>query len=85
MNTTVSLAIRVFVAGVLESEEKVHASEKALHDLLPRLAEKHRLICQGRPYMIEIEFLDEPELEHRFFRIGTDPTLMVMPVRIEVA
>ena len=30
-------------------------------------------------FMVELEFLDDPDPERRFFRFGTDPTCMVLP------
>lgn len=31
-------------------------------------------------YVIEIEFLDVPDWKYRFFRFGTDPTMMTHPI-----
>ena len=35
--------------------------------------------------MIEIEFLDDPEGQHEFFRIGVDPSGMMAPMEVDLA
>lgn len=77
--------VRVYVDGVLHSEEPVGATERGLSALLPSLAEKHARLCALRPTMIEIEFLDEPDVNQRFFRIGTDARGMVRPMQVGLA
>lgn len=48
------------------------------------LATRHaRRMLNYERHMIEIEFLDEPNPLERFFRFGTDPSGMVMPVEIK--
>jgi hypothetical protein len=32
--------------------------------------------------MVELEFLDEPNPHHRYFRFGTNPAGMVLPIAI---
>ncbi len=78
------LAIRVFVEGQLTSEQAISDSEEGIKALLPKLAGDHARQSAERPTLIEIEFLDEPDQQQRFFRIGTDPKGMVQPIRIEV-
>lgn len=34
-------------------------------------------------FMVEIEFLDEPNEKERFFRFGTDPRAMVNPLAMD--
>lgn len=46
------------------------------------IAEQHAKTLAQTPGLIEIEFLDETDINQRFFRIGTDPRWMVNPVRI---
>ena len=54
--------------------------------LLPDLAVKQgKALAQHDLHMIEIEFLDEPNREQAFFRIGTDPRGMVRPVGVDLA
>jgi len=82
---TVWLAIRVYVDGALESEKQLSATPAELEELLPKLAEEHARVAAERPTMIEIEFLDEPDVNQRFFRMGTDPRCMVMPLALDVS
>ena len=67
--------IRGFLNGTLDFEEHFDASEGGWEDL----ATKHARRLMGGPHMIEIEFPDDPDPLQRFFRFGTDPSLMVQP------
>jgi hypothetical protein len=78
------LAIRGFVGKSKLFEDRVDLPIEQLDNLLPKLAEQHALAMVGRPHMIEIEFLDEPNPQERFFRFGTDPSGMVIPVEIDL-
>jgi len=75
------LAIRGWKNGVLVFEEFTEADEP--DDLLP-LAEKHARNLMDGPHMLEIEFLDDPDLRGRFFRMGTDPAGMVNPIAVGI-
>ena len=77
------VAIRLYRAGVLESEEQHEINDDNLAELVRSLAEKHAALMVEKPGMAEIEFLDEPNPKQRFFRIGTDPSGMVWPVRLD--
>lgn len=46
------------------------------------LAKKHALALLDAPHTIEIENLDQDDINARFFRFGTDPAMMVKPVRM---
>jgi hypothetical protein len=76
------LAIRGFADGVQLFEEPVDIPEKDLDRVVTDLAVKHAELMKGRPHMIEIEFLDEPDINQRFFRLGTDPRGMVLPLAL---
>ncbi len=77
------VAIRGFVGRTVLFEDRVELDESSLAELLPSLAEKHALaMSRHELHMIEIEFLDEPDVQQRFFRIGTDPSGMVMPLKV---
>lgn len=80
----VRLAIRGFAAGVKQFEDLVDVEEFELARILPELAEKHAALAAHELQMIEIEFLDEPNPLERFFRFGTDPSGMVMPIQIDL-
>ena len=81
----VRLAIRGYASGKLQFEERVSLDEEELDDVLPRLGENHALALVNHSlHMIEIEFLDEPNPNERYFRFGTDPSGMVMPRAIDL-
>ncbi len=80
---TIRLAIRGFLGRNLVFEERLAVSDEEMETILPALAEKHaEAIMRDEVHMIEIEFLDEPDHLRRFFRFGTDPTGMRMPVKV---
>ena len=81
----IRLVIRGFVGAKILFEDRVNVTEDQLEDLLPRMAETHAAaMASCELHMLEFEFLDEPDLNERFFRIGTDPAGMVMPVEIDL-
>lgn len=81
----VRLAIRGFAAGKVQFEDRVEVESADLADVLPGLAEKHgQALAEHRLHMIEIEFLDEPDKNARFFRLGTDPSMMVIPIEVNL-
>lgn len=81
----IRLAIRGYAGRKLAFEDRVDLPEIELDNLLPELAKKHgEALAEFRLHMIEIEFLDEPNPNERFFRMGTDPRGMVMPVEIDL-
>ena len=40
-------------------------------------------LLRAGPHMIEFEFPDLPEAE-RFFRMGTDPSMMTLPIALKI-
>ena len=79
------LAIRGYADGRRLFEDRVEIPADGLEDLLPDLAEKHaKAMAEHELHMIEIEFLDEPDPNERFFRFGTDPSGMILPVKVSL-
>lgn len=78
------LAIRGWKGDQLVFQDHVEASESDLENMLPQLAEKHANALADAPHTVEIEFLDEPDPNARFFRMGTDPGRMVMPLKVQL-
>ncbi|HZT29366.1 MAG TPA: hypothetical protein VFA33_05760 [Bryobacteraceae bacterium] len=79
----IRLAIRGYVGRTALFEDRIEVSPMDLDTVLPTLAEKHcEKLAAHHLHMIEIEFLDEPNEQQRFFRFGTDPSGMVTPIEI---
>lgn len=77
------LAIRGFAEGRIKFEDAIDLPEAQIENLLPDLAQKHAAALAAHElHMIEIEFLDDPDPNARFFRFGTDPEGMVAPIGI---
>ena len=82
---TIRVAIRGFVGRHKVFEERISLPMEKLDKLLPGIAEKHATALAAHElHMVEIEFLDEPDPNERFFRFGTDPTGIVMPMAIDL-
>ncbi len=75
------IAVRCWAGGELLWIDRVTITND---DEVPQLVEKHAhsLAHEQRPHMLEMEFLDEPDPLQRFFRFGTDPSAMVMPIEV---
>jgi hypothetical protein len=81
----IRLAVRGFANGVLQFEERMDMDEAHLDELIPQLAEKHvEALRKHRLHMVEIEFLDERNPLARFHRLGTDPSGMIMPLKVKL-
>ncbi|HEY1860807.1 MAG TPA: hypothetical protein VGG61_10655 [Gemmataceae bacterium] len=82
----VKLIIRGFVDGMKKFEEHVEVdSEDFGVAKVYALAARHMAVLGNEPHMIEFEFPDEPDPLKRFFRFGTDPRGMVIPVVVEAS
>lgn len=80
---TIRLVIRGFAGTNRVFQEHVEVSADDLEQIIPKLAERHATkLINDELHMIEIEFLDEPNENERFFRFGTDPSGMVMPIQV---
>lgn len=81
----IRIAIRGFAGKNVVFEDNIEIEEHELESLLPKLAEEHAAKMKNHElHMIEIEFLDEPDPMERFFRFGTDPAGMVLPMGIDL-
>ena len=81
----IRLAIRGYLGPNVLFENQVDMEESALEELLPSLAEDHaHAMATHALDMVEIEFLDEPDPLARYFRLGTNPAGMVMPIEINL-
>lgn len=78
------LIIRGFGTGwKLQFEDRTSVDSDDMAGVLPALAEKHaKAMAAHQLQMIEIEFLDEPDPQERFFRFGTDARMMRDPTEV---
>ena len=67
--------IRGYRNGALHFKEHADTGEAGVEEMVQR----HGQFLTDKPGMIEIEFLDELDVQKRFFRMGTDPSMMVNP------
>lgn len=75
------IAFRGYVDGALRFEETVAVDDGGFD--VEALALKHAAdLGDDGLFMIEIEFLDEPDPLQRFMRFGTDPRGMRVPVAV---
>lgn len=83
------MIIRLVVRGYLGSElifRQNLALDSALVDsVIAAMAPKHSAAMAAHELdMIEFEFPDDPNPDERFFRIGTNPDGMVMPIEVDL-
>lgn len=87
---TLNLAFRGYLNGQVIFEESFtydHFSDGrdvALSALAKTHARVLDLLHDLGPTMLEIEFVDEPDPEKRFFRFGSDPSAMREPVEVDL-
>jgi len=74
------IIVRGYVRSELRFEESVTVDD--FNDVA-EAALRHVAMVSGEPeHMLEIEFPDAPDAE-RFARFGTDPGLMVIPLKLD--
>lgn len=78
------VGIKIFIDSTMVGSEELEIEEAEITKTVEALAKKHAKAIVARKHMIEFEFLDEPDVEQRFLRVGTDPAGMVKPVAIDL-
>ena len=83
MAELIRLAVRGFAGKRIVFEDRIDVSPADFDSVVRTRAEDHaRKMAAHGLHMIEIEFLDERNEDERFYRFGTDPSGMVMPVQV---
>lgn len=78
------LVMRGYLNGAIIYQSEMHLTEREIEPVAFMLALEHvEQMANGEITMMEFEFPDHPP-EERYFRIGTDPTGMVQPIRIDL-
>ncbi|HMF74294.1 MAG TPA: hypothetical protein VK604_01400 [Bryobacteraceae bacterium] len=80
---TIRMMVRLYIAGELDSEDSLEVEPEALESVIPAIASRQARRVAGRRFMVEFEFPDMPEAD-RFLRFGTDKSLMVQPVAVDL-
>ena len=77
MPDSVRLTVRGFLGRTLKFEQHIDTKIEKLDQLLPSLALEHATAMgEGTLDMIEIEFLDEPDINERFFRLAGEALMI---------
>ena len=79
------ITARIFIAGALLAAESFELEEAEIETMLPVIAKRHAMLVGDRPFMLELEFLDEHDPLARYFRFGTDPAGLVIPIEIALS
>jgi hypothetical protein len=79
----IRLAIRAWKTGddAAFAEDQLNATISELHALVARVAGQQGMQLALAGWIVEIEFLDEPDPLKRFFRMG-DPSRMLRPIAV---
>lgn len=77
----IRLRIRAFTGQTIIFDERIECEEKELDAIAER---QFKRLVDYPKHMLEYEFLDEPDVNKRFLRIGTDPRGMVLPIGIKL-
>lgn len=81
-----ALAIRGFADKNVVFDVRITVDPANLDKIIPKLAKEHAAkLASYELHLVELEFLDEPDPNERFFRFGTDPSGMVMPIAIPLS
>jgi len=73
------IAVRVFV-NRQKTYDRVFEGDLSDESLMWKITQDYQEAITGPLHMIEFEFFDIDDLSQRFWRIGTDPAAMVMPI-----
>jgi hypothetical protein len=69
---------RCWIEGVLRIDEMAPHTK----DDVKQFSKRVFALAAGRPHMIELEFLEEPNPNARHYRFGTDSKMMSLPMPI---
>jgi hypothetical protein len=81
VKTTMRVRRRCWIDGVLKIDENTTHTP----DDVKQFADRVFRMSKGRPHMIELEFLDEPNPLARHYRFGTDTKMMAQPLPVTKA
>jgi hypothetical protein len=78
------LAVRGYKDSVQVFEDRIDIDLGDKSEMTRLVREHIMAVADHENHMLEIEFLDEPDPLKRFYRFGTDPSLMVDPIRVDL-
>ncbi len=79
------VTVRGFAGKQIVFKETVDVPDDEEQSAIALIADRHIGMLSHYPqHVIEMEFLDEPDPDKRFFRFGTDPSNMRMPIKVDL-